>query len=202
MSRRRRIAGRQSRPAKAYRPFPIRRVLIECNRRLAGARGPRAFEAMAALIYRSPQVKSGIVYLGDCCAKAHTSDRCCMAQLMKRCGKTAHRAKYDLADAGLIRLHNAGRGLCPCSRCGGDQSKKAGGSILNAHGQIVSAATGYELDPALFAPPAAEQAAQVPAVAAGRQSRPPTSSGRPVTVEAGRARLRDALERMRSRAGP
>jgi hypothetical protein len=189
---------RRRRPAVPYRAYPVRRVLIECNRRLRGVRGPRAFEALAALIYRSPQVQSGVVYIGDCCAGEHRSEHCCMAQLMRRCGRTAHRAKYDLADAGLIKLHNAGRGLCPCSRCGGDQSKKAGGSILNAHGQVVGAATGYELDPSLFAPP--------------RPPRPPASASayrspaQARAVSEGQARLAAALERMRpppaDRAGP
>lgn len=184
---------------------------MECNRRLAGARGPRAFEAMAALIYRSPQVNSGVVYLGDscidsgrehCCGRCRKEGRarcehefCCMARLMHRCGKTAHRAKYDLAEAGLIRLHHAGRKLCPCARCGGDSTRKAGGSILDGDGRAVGAATGYELDPQVFAAPV-ERPARPTGAAATTLLRPPA------TIAQGLEKIRAALERRQDRAGP
>jgi hypothetical protein len=160
---------------------------MECNRRLAGARGPRAFELVAALVERWPQVQSGIVYIGD--EKA--------GGMMRRCGRTAHRAKYDLVDAGLVQLHGAGRGLCPCSRCGGDKTKSAGGSILNGRGDVVSAATGYELDPTLTAPPAPRRSPERPR-AGGRSLSP---AERRIQAE-GQARIAKALETMRARPGP
>lgn len=156
---------------------------MECNRRLAGARGPRAFELVAALVERWPQVQSGIVYLGDVKAGA----------MMKRCGRTAHRAKYDLVAAGLIRLHGAGPKCCPCARCGG---QAAGGKILNGQGQVVSAATGYELDPALIGPR--------PQLSATRRASTPrqlSPAERRVLAD-GQAKLARALDAMRPRPGP
>jgi hypothetical protein len=173
--------------AAPYRRIPVRRLLFECNRRLSSVRGPRAFELVAALVYRWPQVQSGIVYIGD--AK--------MGDLMHRCGRTAHRAKYDLLRVGLIRLHHAGPRMCSCRRCGG---VGAGGRILNSRGQPVSCATGYELDPEVLGPPV-----KTPR---GGNGRPSSSSSRYVSpaqarVRAeGQAQLREALDRMRSRAGP
>jgi hypothetical protein len=185
-----RVKGsRRTRPDRPYRKVPIRRLLIECNRRLAGARGPRAFELVAALVERWPQVQSGIVYLGDVKAGA----------MMKRCGRTAHRAKYDLVRVGLIRLHGAGPGLCPCSRCNGgqrDESKFAGGKIFNAGGERVSAATGYELDPSLIPPPS--RPAPRPAGVTARRLSP---AERRVLAE-GQAKLSRALDAMRPRPGP
>lgn len=209
---------RRRRPTAPYRSYPIRRVLMECNRRLSGAHGPRAWLVIAALIYRSPKVQSGIVYLGDSCTEAGREhvcgacrrngktacehEYCCMARLIARSGKTAHRAKYDLADAGLIRLHNAGRRLCPCRRCNGgnaDPSKNAGGSIFDGE-RHVGAATGYELDPGLFAAPP-------PIHRGGRPPAPPdrkryVSPAEERIRREGMGKIRDSLERMRSRAGP
>lgn len=202
---------RATRPDRPYRKVPVRRLLLECNRRLREARGPRAFELIAALCYRWPQVQSGIVYLGDscldagrpahCCSQCRKQGRencehphCCAARLMGgRCGKTAHRAKYDLQRVGLIRLHGAGPRHCPCSRCGGDA---AGGRITAARGEVVSAATGYELEGDLSDP-------------GGRLERPPQAKPSAYTSPAqarlrreGQAKLQRALEAMRSRAGP
>lgn len=131
-------AARRVRPDRPYRRIPVRRLLMECNRRIPKG-GGRAFLLVAALVERWPQVQSGIVYCGD--------DR--MGELMRRCGRTAHRAKYDLVRTGLLRLHGAGPKCCPCSSCGG---QAAGGKILNARGAVVSAATGYELDPSFTGP--------------------------------------------------
>lgn len=184
-------APRRTRPDRPYRKVPIRRLLIECNRRLSGARGPRAFELVAALVERWPQVQSGIVYLGDVKAGA----------MMQRCGRTAHRAKYDLVRVGLIRLHGAGPGLCPCSRCNGgkrDESKNAGGSIQNARGDTVSAATGYELDPELQAPPAPRAPSTRRPRAGGRYESPAEARIR----REGMAKVQAALEGMRGRPGP
>jgi len=182
------------RPDAPYRKLPIRRLLFECNRRLHHARGPRAFELVAALIQRWPHVQSGIVYIWDSCEGGrHRSEHCCMAQLMRRCGKTAHRAKYDLADVGLIKLHCAGRGRCNCRRCNGEA---AGGKILNSKGQSVSQATGYELDPSVLAVP----------IISARKSQPRVSSYESPAQrrlrEQGQATMRKAVESMRSRAGP
>lgn len=164
---------------------------------------------MAALIFRSPQVASGVIYIGDSCLDAGREhhvcgscrkagkiecghEHCCMARLMRRCGRTAHRAKYDLADAGLVRLHGAGRRMCPCGRCGGTS---AGGSILDQTGKPVGAATGYELDPEVFAVPVERPR---PTGAA-----PPAATVQQrLTLAAGQRQLADALERMRQRAGP
>jgi hypothetical protein len=171
-----------------YRRLPVRRLLFECNRRLHGSRGPRGFEMVSALIYRWPQVQSGIVYIGDSCTDAgreHRSDHCCMAQLMKRCGKTAHRAKYDLLRAGLVKLHGAGPG------------ERAGGKILNQKGQAVGAATGYQLDPAVLDAP---RPPSTPKAASGYES----PAQQRLRAD-GRRKLADAVERMRaasSRAGP
>lgn len=183
----RRIHGpRRSRPDSPYRAVPIRRLLVECNRRLR-TRGPRAFEAVAALVKRWPEVQSGIVYIGD--------EK--LGGLMGRCGRTAHRAKYDLADAGLVRLHGAGRGMCPCSRCGG---QAAGGKILNARGQLVSAATGFELDPSILANPASPRgSAPGPSRPGGGRHESPAERR---IREAGQAKIRDALAQLRDRAGP
>jgi hypothetical protein len=156
---------------------------MECNRRLAGARGPRAFELVAALVERWPQVQSGIVYLGDVKAGG----------MMRRCGRTAHRAKYDLVRAGLIRLHGAGPKCCPCARCGG---QAAGGKILNGRGELVSAATGYELDPSLI--PLPQQAAARRPGGTARQLSPAERRVR----DEGRAKLARAMETMRARPGP
>jgi hypothetical protein len=188
-----------SQPAAPYRRYPARKLLFECNRRLRDARGPRAFEMMAALIYRSPQVKSGIVHLGDscidagrehCCGHCRREGRrscehphCCMARLMgDRCGKTAHRAKYDLLRAGLVKLHGAG------------PAERAGGKILDGSGRPVGAATGYELDPELFAAPASTGRS------APGPSRPGVGRHTAATPAAGLAKMRAAIERQR--AGP
>jgi len=171
--------------AAPYRKIPVRRLLFECNRRLSNSRGPRAFELIAALVYRWPQVQSGIVYIGD--VK--------MGDLMHRCGRTAHRAKYDLQRVGLIRLHHAGPRMCSCHRCGG---VGAGGRILNGRGQPVSCATGYELDPEILGPP-------VKAPGGGNGRSRPNSYVSPAQARLraeGQAKVRDALERLRSRAGP
>jgi hypothetical protein len=149
-----------------YRRIPVRTLLFECNKRIA-ARGPRAFEMMAALIYRWPQVQSGIIYIGD--------GR--MAELMRRCGKTAHRAKRDLERCGLIRLH-----------------RTAGGKILNSNGQPVAAATGYEIDPAVL-----EKKAPAP------PRRPAAPSDTPAQARVrreGQEKIRAALDTMRARPGP
>jgi hypothetical protein len=178
---------RRVRPDRPYRKVPIRRLLIACNRR--GLRA-RDFALAAALIERWPQVQSGIVYLGDKRA----------GELMRRCGRTAHRAKYDLVAAGLIRLHGAGPGMCPCSRCNGgqrDESKFAGGKILTARGERVSAATGYELDPSLITSPSSKAAARRP----GGTARQLSPAERRVLDE-GRAKVARALETMRARPGP
>jgi hypothetical protein len=155
---------------------------MECNRRLAGARGPRAFELVAALVERWPQVQSGIVYLGDVKAGA----------MMQRCGRTAHRAKYDLVAAGLIRLHGAGPKCCPCGGCGG---QAAGGKTLNGRGESVSAATGYELDPSLIAQPRPAPRR------VGTAPRHISPAQRRVLAE-GQAKLARALDTLRGRAGP
>jgi hypothetical protein len=173
---------RRTRPDRPYRKIPIRRLLIECNRRLAGARGPRAFELVAALVERWPQVQSGIVYLGDKRAGA----------MMQRCGRTAHRAKYDLVAVGLIRLHGAGPKCCPCAKCGG---ASAGGKILNGRGELVSAATGYELDPSLIVQP------RPAPPRAGTTRRQLSPAERRVMAE-GQAKVARALENMRARPGP
>lgn len=184
---------RRNRPDRPYRKVPVRRLLFECNRRLHGARGPRGFEMIAALIYRWPQVQSGIVYLGDSCTdggREHSSDHCCMAQLMGRCGKTAHRAKYDLLRAGLLKLHGAGSG------------ERSGGKILNQQGRPVGAATGYELEAAILAPPVA------PAAVARRRVAPSSSYESPAQQRVrreGQRKIADALARLepgRGRAGP
>src|ERR1700674_543782 len=99
---------RRPQPARPYRKYPIRAVLFECNRRLKDARGPRAFELIAALISRSPQVQSGVVYIGDdgmgklmggCRCKKWRACACGFG----RCWRTAHRAKYDLPRVGLVK---------------------------------------------------------------------------------------------------
>lgn len=181
-------APRRTRPDRPYRKVPIRRLLIECNRRLAGARGPRAFELVAALVERWPQVQSGIVYLGDVKAGA----------MMQRCGRTAHRAKYDLVRVGLIRLHGAGPKCCPCAACGG---QAAGGKILSSSGQVVSAATGYELDPMLIQPPPTAHPSTPGRPRAG--GRPAYESPAEARVKReGMAKLNAALEKMRPRPGP
>lgn len=194
------MSKRGAAPARPYRRYPIRRLLFECNRRLHDARGPRAFEAMAALMLRSPEVKSGIVYIGDscidagrehCCGSCRKAGRrqcdhrhCCMSRLMgDRCGKTAHRAKHDLQRVGLVKLHGAGPQV------------KAGGKMLDHEQRAVGAATGYELDPELFT---AEPAAR-PARSTLSDDRHPAEAR---VRREGQAKLRDALERMRSRAGP
>lgn len=169
-------AARRQRPDLPYRKVPVRRLLLECNRRLHASRGPRAFEMMAALVYRWPQVQSGVVYIGDEG----------MAELMKRCGKTAHRAKYDLARAGLVKLHCAGPGL------------RAGGKILNGRGQVVAQATGYEIDPSIL------KAAPESRAASRAQARP-AGSGYESPAQArlrreGQAKIRQALENMKARA--
>lgn len=185
---------RRSAPARPYRKYPIRRLLLECNRRLAGARGPRAWLALAALIHRSPQVGSGVVFLGDscvdagrehCCGSCRRNGKsscehafCCMARLMSRCGKTAHRAKYDLERAGIIRLHGAGAGV------------RGGGKMLDGTGRAVGAATGYELDPELFTTPAP----------ADQQASTSTSPAQRRVAAEGMQKAREALERMRARS--
>lgn len=212
---------RRTRPDRPYRKVPVRRLLLECNRRLRDARGPRAFELIAALVYRWPQVQSGIVYLGDscldagrpahCCSSCRKQGRescehphCCAARLMgERCGKTAHRAKFDLHRVGLVRLHGAGPRHCSCSRCGGDP---AGGRIQATRGEMVSAATGYELDadmlgaggPRASSGVAAAQTAERPEGARARYLSPAEARLR----EEGQAKLQRALEKMRQRAGP
>jgi hypothetical protein len=163
---------------------------------------------VAALIYRSPQVGSGVVHLGDSCIDAGREHccggcrkagfgrcdhaYCCMARLMgNRCGKTAHRAKYDLLRVGLVKLHGAGPKLCPCGKCGGGH---AGGKILDASGRPVGAATGYELDPSLFAaPPKGSPPSRPSGYVSPAQQR--VRSERKAKIDA-------ALERMRPRAGP
>ena len=159
--------------------------------------GPRAFEMVAALAYRWPQVQSGIVYIGDscidagrehCCGSCRKQGRascshehCCMARLMRRCGKTAQRAKHDLQRVGLVKLHGAGPGV------------HAGGKFTGPEGPT-AAATGYELEAAIFAaprPPRAPRPASdyvSPAVARVRAQ--------------GQAKMRQALESMRERASP
>lgn len=179
--------ARRVRPDRPYRKVPIRRLLMECNRRLAGARGPRAFELVAALVERWPQVQSGIVYLGDVRA----------GEMMQRCGRTAHRAKYDLVAAGLIRLHGAGPKCCPCARCGG---QAAGGKTLNGRGELVSAATGYELDPTLIkAPPTSRAQPGIGRPRAGGRSLSPAERR---VLDEGRAKLARALDSMRPRPAP
>lgn len=172
--------------ALPYRKIPVRRLLFECNRRLSGVRGPRAFELITALVYRWPQVQSGIVYIGD--AK--------MGDLMHRCGRTAHRAKYDLQRVGLIRLHHAGPRMCSCHRCGGSG---AGGKILNGRGQSVSCATGYELDPEVLGREGTGATPRTRPVPPGRRYDSPAEAR---VREEGRRKLQDALETMRRRAGP
>jgi len=199
-------AARQ-RPDRPYRPISPRRLWLEFNQRLRQARGPRAHELMAALIFRWPQTRSGIVYLGDSCLdNGHAEHRCtscrrenrqgcphpycCAARLMgNRCGKTAQRAKFDLMRAGIVRLHGAGPGV------------RAGGMVLNSRGQAVPAATGYELEPLLFASRPA--GSTPPPESMGRPTgRPPAPTAQPATLEAGREKMRVALERLRGRAGP
>jgi hypothetical protein len=157
---------------------------MECNRRFSAVGGPRAFELVAALVERWPQVQSGIVYIGDERAGA----------LMRRCGRTAHRAKYDLAAAGLIVLHGAGPKYCSCARCGGP---KAGGTIYNSRNEAVAAATGYELDPTLISNPSGRAAPSTRSNAARHRS--PAEQR---LVDQGRAKLAAALDNLRARPGP
>jgi len=176
------VRSKRTRPDRPYRKLPIRRLLIECNRRGLKARD---FELVAALVERWPQVQSGIVYLGDLGAGA----------LMRRCARTAHRAKYDLMAAGLIRLHGAGPKCCPCAGCGG---QAAGGKILNAGGELVSAATGYELDPSLI-PPVSRRSAPRPSRSGAERHLSPTERR---ALADGQAKIARALDAMRPRPGP
>lgn len=182
------------RPDRPYRRIPVRRLLLECNRRLRDARGPRAFELLAALVYRWPNVQSGIVYLGDLR----------MGELMGgRCARTAHRAKYDLLRAGLVQLHHAGPRLCPCRRCNGgtvDASKSAGGTILDGRGRLVACATGYALDPDLFRDPIASRPPGGPVPARGGYVSPYEER----VKREGREKLARAMDSIASkvRAGP
>jgi len=173
---------RRNQAARPYQPPSPRRIIAECKRRLWPMRGPRAFEAIAVLVELFPKRQSGVVFIGDLK----------MAKAMGRCEKTAHRAKYDLLRVGAIRLHGAGPRMCPCGGCGG---AKAGGTIFNSNGQPVSAATGYELDPALLVQPR-----QSP-----RSPRKPTSYESPAELrlrEQNKGRMARALESLRPRAGP
>lgn len=189
---------KRTQAASPYRPLPVRRMMFECNRRLHEARGPRAFEMMIALVKRWPHVKSGIVYIGDscidagrehCCGtcrrKGLTScehDHCCMARLMQRCGKTAHRAKHDLFRVGLVKLHGAGPGV------------RAGGKIIDGHDLPVGSATGYELDPALFAAPRPP-----------KTGRPPSRYESPAQARVrseGQRKLAETMRAIGARAGP
>lgn len=148
-----------------------------------GIRGPRCYELVAVLVQLFPQVQSGVVFKGDLG----------MAGLMDRCSKTVHRAKYDLLRCGLVRLHCSGPKMCPCSSCGG---QAAGGKILNSRGQSVSAATGYQLEPALLSRP--------------KQRRPPraqraSSNESPAERrlrEEGRQRMAGIVAGLKARAGP
>jgi hypothetical protein len=172
----------RSQAHSSYRPLPVNRLLKECNRRVP-SQGPRCFEMLVALVKRFPQVQSGTLYIGDEG----------IAKLMGegRCGKTAHRAKYDLLRVGLIRLKHAGPRMCPCGRCGGE---KAGGTILNSNGKAVAAATGYEVDPALFGQPKSP-----------KPPRPSSSYESPAQRrlrEQNQDRMKRALESLRPRAGP
>lgn len=101
-----------------------------------------------------------------------------MARLMSRCGKTAHRAKYDLQRVGIIRLHGAGAGV------------RGGGKMLDGTGRAVGAATGYELDPELFATPTSTE----------RQASTTSSPAQRRVAAEGMQKAREALERMRSRS--
>jgi hypothetical protein len=157
-------------PDKPYRKLPIRRLLVAVNQRCGHRRGPRIFEMVAVLIDCFPRVQSGVLYLGD---EA-------MGKLMKRHEKTAHRAKADLLESGLVRL----------SCCG----PRSGGKILNQAGQPVAQATGYELDPSLFPEPRRASAAA--------PARPLSSPAEARVRAAGRQRIQEALDRLRSRAGP
>lgn len=189
----------------------------ECHRR-APSQGLRCFEMLMALISRFPQVQSGILYIGDSCLDAgreHCCGACrkagrrcehryfCMAKLMGkgRCGKTAHRAKYDLLRVGLIRLVGAGPRMCPCEGCGGG---KAGGTILNSNGQPVAGATGYEIDPELFGQPKQTRPrarGKERAISSGHGAVWASPAERRLQEE-NSARMHALVDDMRSRAGP
>lgn len=175
---------RRNQPALPYRPISPRRLIQECKRRLyrLGVRGPRGYELAAVLVELAPKVQSGVIYMGDVR----------MAERMGRCSKTAHRGKYDLLRAGLVRLSGAGPKMCPCAKCGGTA---AGGRILNSHGQPVSAATGYELDPSLLSRP------KLGPAPLAKGSNHETPAQRRLRLEQAE-RLREAGDRLRGRPGP
>ena len=122
----------------------------------------RAQRAFWALLVRSREIQSGIVYLGNVG----------LGERVDRCGRTIQRAKPQLRASGLVIVH------------------AGGGKMINEHGQVTEAATGYELADVLFD---AKQPVTHPA-------EPESAPRRESSKDA--QKFRELAARFGSRAGP
>ena len=120
----RRQAWRSALPKHCRAHKPYRPIHWNRAHKLAAGLPDRAQRAFWALLVRSREVQSGIVYVGNRG----------LGQRVERCGRTIQRAKPQLRASGLVAII------------------PGGGKTINEFGQCVEAATGYELADVLFPP--------------------------------------------------